>query len=357
MMKQIWFFTIILSLCLVHFVTVSGQQDVPARDKYSLLTMPYNKRPLTLYSGQFQANAGYKFAVRTQSFDAEGDQISLKENGSASILHHYFLELRYGITNFIEIGAESNYMRHGIRSESVTYLSTFDQISVNTLTEMKGMSDILIQTTLRLPFEYKWFDVSLRGGIYLPSAKYKPLQPTHTVTDIISANIYTVNYHFNKTNGYGVPVYLLSAAAKFSYAKFSVEAGGAFREPIKEGNSIRWGQTLNGTTFSYYSNPYQYLLSRSLMINSSIHYQAAGWFDINLKGSYFKSDGGWTEYWGIKYANPEITLFTLEPGFEIQISPSLTIYQVAGISLTGKSTDAPFYMFTTLSFNLFPFLR
>ena len=93
------------------------------------------------------------------------------------------------------------------------------------------------------------------------------------------------------------------------------------------------------------------------MINSSIHYQAAGWFDINLKGSYFKSDGGWTEYWGIKYANPEITLFTLEPGFEIQISPSLTIYQVAGISLTGKSTDAPFYMFTTLSFNLFPFLR
>jgi hypothetical protein len=356
-MAKNWLFALILSLSLPPAITVRGQDVAPVRDKYTLLTMEYNMRPLTLYRGQFQANAGYKFAVRTKSFDSQGDKISLKENGSASILHNYFLCLKYGITDFIEIGAETNYSRHGIRSESLTYLSSSDNISVNTLSETKGMSDILIQTTLRLPFEYKWYDFGLRGGIYLPTARYKPLQPTHTVTDIISANKYTVNYHFNNTNGYGVPVYQISAAAKFTYGVLSLEACGTFKKPVKEGNSIRWSQALVGTTFSYYITPYQYLLSTALTINASVHYQAAGWFDIYLNGNYFKTDGGWTDYWGVKYANPEISLFTLEPGVEIQISPSFTIYQIAGFPLTGKSTDATFYMFTMASFNIFPFFR
>ena len=137
-MKRNWFFVIILFLCLVPPAHVSGQQDTLVRDKFTLLTMPYNKRPLTLYRGQFQANAGYKFAVRTHSYNAKGDRISLKENGTASILHNYILELRYGITDFIEIGAESNYIRNGIRSESASYLSGSDDINVNTLNEIRA---------------------------------------------------------------------------------------------------------------------------------------------------------------------------------------------------------------------------
>jgi hypothetical protein len=355
-MKQTWFFTLVLSLCLIPY-NVTGQNEASARDKYTLLTMPYNKRPLALYKGQFQANAGYKFAVRTKSFDINGDKIGLKENGSASILHYYFLDIKYGITDFIELGAETNYMKHGIRSESVSYLSGSDQISVNSLNETKGMGDILVTATLRPPIEYKIFDFGLKGGISLPTGRYIPLQPTHSITDITATNSYTINYHFNNTNGSGVPLYLVSAIAKFSFAKLSAEAEGSILIPSKEGESIRWQQSMDNRIFYYTNESYQYFLSRSLRINASIHYQAAGWFDINLNGSYFKSDGGWTEYWGIKYANTVKSLFTLEPGYEIQVSPSLTIYQIAGIPIAGKSIDAPFYLFTTLSFNMFPFLK
>lgn len=356
-MRQNWFLAFIFLLYIYPFVPVRGQKETQANDKYTLLTIPYNKRPLSLYSGQFQANGGYKFSVRTHSFDTDGEKISLKEDGKASILHYYYFGLRYGVNDFIEVGAESNYIRNGIRTESVSYFSGSDVISVNTLNENKGMGDILISTTLRLPFEYKWFDFGLKGAISLPTARFKPLQPTHTITDSTAANSFTVNYQFNNTNGNGVVLLLVLAEAKFSYSKFSVETSGAYREPVKEGKSIRWGQTLYGSKFSYYSKPYQYLLSRSLMFNFSIHYQAAGWFDIRMNGSYLKSDGGWTEAWGNKYANPEISLFALEPGFEIQISPSLKVYQVAGFPLTGKSTEASFYMFTTFSLNMFPFLR
>jgi len=347
---------------LTCFIPVIGQTSSSTTDKFSLLTMPYNQRPLNLYKGQFQANAGYEFAVRSRSFNNNGDIIVLKDKGNSSVLHYYFIELKYGLTNFIEIGAETNYMRRGIRSESVTYLSSnaigsTDAISVNNLKEYRGMSDILIFTSFRLPFEYKLFDFGIRGGIFLPSAQSEPAKPTHTVTDVTAPNSFTLNYHFNNKNGFGTAVYYISAASKLTLSKFTVEADFTLREPIKEGTNIRWEETLIDKLFSYYNKPYQYLLDRTLMVDLSVHYQAAGWFNIYLNSSYLKTYGGWTEYWGNKYRNPEMHLFTLEPGFEIQISPSLTIYQNAGIPLTGKNADAPFYLFTTLSYNIFPFMR
>jgi len=347
---------------LACFISASSQTSSSTHDKYSLLTMPYNKRPLNIYKGQIQLNTGYKFAVRSRSFNNLGDVIVLKDKGNSSVLHYYFIEMKYGLTDFLEIGAETNYMKRGIRSESTTYLSanslgTTDVISVNNLKEFTGMSDILLFASLRLPFEYKRFDIGIRGGVFLPTAQYEQSKPTHSVTDVSAANSFTVNYHFNNKNGFGVPVYYVSAAAKFTVSKFALEADFTLREPVKEGTNITWEQTMVDKAFSYYNKPYQYLLDRTIMVDASVHFQATGWFNIYMNGSYFKTSDGWTEYWGNKYRNPEMKLFTIEPGFEIQISPSLTIYQIAGFPLSGKNADAPFYLFTTVSFNSFPFLR
>jgi hypothetical protein len=356
-MKQKILFSFILSALLIPFTNTNGQQDKPARDKFTLLTMPYNQRPLTLYKGQLQINGGYKLSVRGKSYDENGDKVSLKTDGSASIMHTYLLEIKYGITDFIEIGADSYFMKNGVRSPSTTYVSTSNTINTNTLNEYNGMGDLNLTASLRLPMEYKSYDVSLRGGITLPVAAYKPSEPTHTITDYISPNNYTVNYHYNNNNGIGVPVFMLSGAAKFTFSKVSFEARGIYKAPLKEGESIRWNWTLYGSTFTYYSTPFSYLPDRSLLIYGSIHYQAAGWFDLFLTNYYNKTSSGWTEYYDIKYANPEVSLITLEPGFELQISPSLTIYQYAGFQIAGKNTDAPFYLLTTISFNMFPFWK
>ena len=93
---------ILISLIAILVVSVplNAQQSSPSRDKYTLLTMPYNKRPLTLYRGQFQLNAGYKFAVRARQFDANGKKIILKDQGVASVYHYYHIEMKYGVTSF-----------------------------------------------------------------------------------------------------------------------------------------------------------------------------------------------------------------------------------------------------------------
>jgi hypothetical protein len=351
-----------LLICLLAFfliypgVRINCQENSPSRDKYTLLTMPYNKRPLTLYRGQFRANAGYKFGVRARTFNDLGDPLVLKDEGTASVFHYYLLQIKYGILDFLEISAETNYLKHGVRSVTTEYYSGTDNITVNTLTTRKGLGDLLVKATARLPITYNWFDFDLTGGIFIPMAEHESLKPTHTVTDIVSAGTYTINYQYNNTNGFGVPVYVAGAAAKFSLSKFSMEVDFSFMDPVKEGENLRWNGTLTTSrTFEYTSHPYNYLLNNTMEINASIHYQAAGWFNIELNSNYTGSKGGWTEYWGNKYSNPEEYLFSLEPGFEIQISPALRIYEFTGLPVAGKNIDAPFYLFITMSYSLIPF--
>ena len=350
---------ILLAASLACFTPLSSQTASVPRDKFTLLTMPYNKRPLTLYRGQFEANAGYKFAIRTRSYDQDGNLVVLKGAGTASVYHYYFLEMKYGVTNFLELSAQTNYMKRGIRSMTESYFaSATEAIQVNTVTETKGFGDILLLASLRLPITYKWFDVGIRGGAYVPTAKYKPSEPTNKVSDITAASSFTVNYHFNNKNGYGVPVWLASCTAKFGVAKFSLQTDFTYKKPFKEGQNIRWDQELTvSKTFAYSTQKYQYLLNSSYAINASLHYQAAGWFNIELNSAYFHSGGGWTEYWGDKYKNREENLFTLEPAMEIQISPAITIYEVTGFPVAGKNIDGPFYLFMTVSFNTFPFFK
>ncbi len=350
---------VILALSLAGFVPAGSQTASAPRDRYTLLTMPYNLRPLTLYKGQLQANAGYKFAVMSRSFDEDGNLVILKDEGTASVYHYYYLEMRYGVTNFLELSAQTNYMKRGIRSVTESYVtSSVEAINVNTVTETKGMSDILLLASVRLPITFKWFDARISGGAYVPSAKYQPAQPTHKVSNVTAASAFTVDYHYNNKNGYGVPVWLMAGAAKFTVSKFSLEADFSYKKPVSEGENIRWEEEITvDKAFTYSTDTYQYMLNSSYDVNASLHYQATGWFNIELNSSYHYSGEGWTEYWGNKFKNRPERLFTLEPALEIQISPSITISETAGFPLFGSNIDGPFYLFMTLSFNTFPFFR
>jgi hypothetical protein len=354
------------AILLMAFILIPkelvGQQIPSPGDKFMLLTMPYNLRPLTLYRGQLAIDAGYKFAVRAQSFDSNGELINLKTNGTGSVYHYYFAEMRYGVTNFLEVGAETDYLRRGVRDATNTTVSitttATETVTVNKLTESKGMGDLFLYAAMRLPVEFRWFDFNLKGGIFLPTAQHTSKQPTNNVvTSLPAANTYTENLHYNYTNGYGVPVYLIGTTGKLSYRKWSLEASWTMRTPMKEGTSVRWEETLVNKAFSYNDKSYSYLLSNSFSTDISLHYQATGWFNTFVNGNFYKTKGGWTEYWGNKYINPGKQLVNIEPGFELQVSPSVTFHQVAGFPLKGTNSDAPFYLLTTLSYNLFPFRK
>ena len=87
----------------------------------------------------------------------------------------------------------------------------------------------------------------------------------------------------------------------------------------------------------------------------SVHFQATGWFDVFANGSLRISEGGWTERGGLHYANDKTSVLSIEPGFELQMSPGLRIRQSAGFPLAGMNSEAPFWLFTTLKYSFFPF--
>jgi hypothetical protein len=351
------------ALVLLILTASNSFSQVPSgeRDKYTLLTMPFNLRQLTLYKGQFAINGGYKFAVRTQQYDSDGKKQLLTNSGTGSVYHYYFADIRYGITDFLEFGAETNFIRHGMRAQTSTIVSTTaagtERVTVNKLDEVKGLGDILLLLSVRPPIRYRWFDLSATGGLFLPSSKYEPEKPKDNVTDLAVANSYLINSYNRYTNGYGVPVYMISGSVKANMKRLTFTSDFTFRTPSHEGKNIRWVGTMVDKQFSYYDKSYQYLLSNEYSVNAAFHYQLTGWFDLYLNSSWQMTKGGWTEYWGNKYKNLQTDLLTLEPGFELQISPSLTIYQVAGFPLAGKNCDSPFYLFTTIRFSNFLFSR
>jgi hypothetical protein len=349
-------------ICLIIVVTLLSasmvaQEPEGQRDKYLLLTTPYNQRQLTLYKGQFQLNTGYKFAVQSRSYDSDGKIVYLTNKGTGSVYHYYFADLSYGILDFVEAGVEVNYIRHGMRNESSTYISTSasgtSNVTLNKITEVKGPGDILFFTTLRQPFRFKFIDISVTAGLYLPSSQFKPQQPADKVTNTAVANTYVINSYSRYTNGYGVPVYLLAASLKTSVNKFSFAADLTIRTPRTEGENIRWQATLTDSKFTYANRTYKYLLSNEYSANGEIHYQPVGWFNFYLGCNWLRTKGGWTESYGTKYKNPESSLVTINPGFELQVSPTLTVFEVAGFPVSGKNSYAPFFIYTTVRFSNF----
>ena len=350
--KSILTLVLLLSVALTSY----GQSKEDGRDNFTLLTMPFNLRQLTLYRGQFTVDAGYKFAVRSVSYDDNGNKVILTNSGGGSVYHYYYTDIKYGVTNFLEVGAETYYLRHGIRTQTEKYISTTTSgnadITLNQLQELKGFGDVLLIMSLRPPMKYRGFDFRITGGLFLPVSGYKPDLPSNTVTTA-AANSYVINSYTRYANGYGVPVYLLSGSMKAGIKKFTFEADFSFRTPKKEGTNIRWTSTIDNAKVSYNDKSYSYLLSNEFHLDASLHYQASGWFDVYLNADALETRGGWTEYWGNKYSNKQTMLVNIEPCFEIQISPSLRICQVAGFPLKGKNSDASFYMFTTIKFSRF----
>ena len=273
------------------------------------------------------------------------------------------IDIKYGITDFIEAGMNISYSRAGMPSKTTSYIGSNYIVQYYSLEELRGLNDLLIYASLRLPIEYKFFDINFGGGIFLPSAKYKPDQPKHSITSIEhilpdgSIFEHSVNYRYHIPNGSGVPMYRLSSSGKLKVDKISFQLDAVFQFPAKTGNNIRWSHTLltfdSGDEFSYTSEEYEYLPDRAHRVDLAIHYQVNGWLDLFLNGANFSSSGGWLENWGQKYANSQQTLWTIEPGFSIQVSPKLILFQKTCFPLSGKNIDGQFGIMITARFNLF----
>jgi hypothetical protein len=249
-----------------------------------------------------------------------------------------------------------NYSMQGVRDKTENYFSGNDYITVNHLSEYKGFDDLRLFSAIRLPLKTDYFGFGIEGGISIPTSKYMPEKPTHTIESLGGLSA-LINYHYNNRNGTGVPVWNSSVYLKLILDKFSLYAFGSFQSPVKEGVSIRWDETLINQHFQYSSQNYSYLPSGFISYYISLHAQTTGWLDLFIAMDHTSSIGGWTEYYGLKLSNPEKKLTYIRPGIEIQVSPLVRLNEEAGFSVSGQNSDGPFYVLTSLVFNVIPFMK
>lgn len=354
-MKRYIPFIIITALLLLNQSTLTrAQGQSGSNDKYSILTEPFNLRPINMHRGQLQVNTGYRISVRNKSFDNDGGTIGLAEDGTASIQHKYIFNVKYGILEFAEVGVDMNYFNQGIRGETRNYISGTDFITINELNQYNGFEDLQLHLSVGLPFDVNHLDFAIRGALSLPTAKHEPDQPEHTF-EYFGSQSYLFNYRYNNRNGTGVPFLTGSAHLQLSFNKLTLVSDIYLSQPVKEGKSIYWNEFFENNRFIYSSTEYSYLNAGSLNIYGALHLQAIGWLDTFLAFEYLANSGGWIEQYGNKYARPDQTLSYLQVGLEIQLTPLLRLNELAGFAIAGQNSDAPFYIMTALSFNMLPF--
>lgn len=332
----------------------SAQTGEGGQDKYTLLTEPFNLRPLNMHKGQWQINTGYSLGVRTKTYDSAGEKISLDTDGTASVKHSFMFNIKYGILEYLEVGAGMNFYKQGIRGKTSNYFSGLDYIVTNELSEYNGFEDLHLHASLSLPLDIDLIDFAVEGGLSLPTARHEPDKPSHTFI-YYEYQSYTFNYHYNYNNGLGVKTWDITASLKLSLNNISLIATGSYNVPFEEGESCYWDESFETDRFEYEKIPYSYLTPEYLSVSSEIHYQAIAWLDVFAGYDYRRSNGGWFEWYGDKYAEPEVRTSYINTGVEIQVSPIIRLYEKAGFSIGGKNADGPFYILTSLSINMFPF--
>ena len=136
-------------------------------------------RPITLHAGQLRITGAYDVSLHARRFGATGETVSLRDAGSASIRNRYTLDLRYGITQFIQLTTALTATQHVIkyRSEYISAEEDDPAVSHSVQRDFSGVDDLFIGVDLRAPLKTRKLDLAIALGAFLPTASSEPAPP------------------------------------------------------------------------------------------------------------------------------------------------------------------------------------
>jgi len=319
-------------------------------------------RPLTLHKGQLQFTPGYEISVISKEYDAESEIVNLSDQGTASVQHKYYLELNYGILDFLQASIALNYARRFERHETqqiFIYLNDIPDIEITTFDDYKGFEDICMGAVIRLPLKTRIFEFSLSPGFLMPLFSNNPGPPENSISLPSVEQPYTkITYRNNHKAGNGSKSIKIGASSIIRPLRdFSISARLNYAWPVSESETVRWIHQLDGSTFVYDDIPYKYLSGNMLDYEVNLSYQAISWFNVTLSWYSRRTWSGWSELTGFRIENPHSGLSLVSAGCEVKATGRLWLTEFIHIPVYGKSTLAPYAIYLGISYNLFPFTR
>ena len=312
-------------------------------------------RPLTLHKGQIRIEAGYAFSSVTRRFDTDGEVVKLfEEEGYTFVRQAFLVDLRYGILENLSFTIASTYKAQTERHEEVYVSSTDGQLAqLFEIRSKKGIEDLFVGLTARAPFTSRKVDLIIQGGLYVPVGAKEDSRPDHSVEQIEGGRKFT--YRYGSFWGYSDLAASFGGGIKYRTKAYAFTALVSYDYPLGESKNLQWTYQLVDDNFEYKSDPYAYQVPANLKFNLEIERQITPWFDLSLLFHGEQSNGGWEEINGQRYSIATIQLYSINPGYEIIVTPKLWLRQRVSIPLWGENSESPFSIYTSLVYNFFPF--
>jgi hypothetical protein len=214
------------------------------------------------------------------------------------------------------------------------------------------MDDLLISLSGRMPFTPKALDIILMGGIHLPTGKDQAKQPNHSVTEEVNGSLNVV-YRQRSTWGSGIQSGYFGGQIKYRFIKSAITISGIYTHPLGESKGLRWEYQFVNNSFEYKSQSYSFQLPDRLNFSIEVERQLSPWFDLSMILRGESANKGWEEVNTVKFLKLEQYFLSFNPGYEILVTPKLWLRQRLSFALTGRNTDAPFTINTSLVYNFF----
>jgi len=322
---------------------------------FSLLTERYVERPLSMHRRQLQINSGYEFSSLNKLYDFKGNSLDLNEEGIASAKHLFPVEIKYGILEWLQVGASMNYARMGLRTQNFNFITNAGKISHSEIKTWTGFDDLFLGVDLTAPVLPDVMNWVVSGGIVLPVFDHESDQPAHKIDFF---NFYSdstvIQYRYHYKFGNGIPIANIGTSLKFRFSKLAIATSFYVEKSLSEGESIYWQSRIAEGEVQYQKIEYQYDLGQTLDYHASLAYQAINWLAVIFYYNGMNSAGGWTTETGKKVGTGRISINSLGVGYEIQVSIHLRLNQVIDIPVSGENTMAYWIFRSGISLNLIP---
>jgi hypothetical protein len=340
-----------LLLILLIPLCLAGQAD----RMYEDLSRPAIERKLTVYGGHLQLDAGYQFVTGNKQFDEQGNKIGVLDAAPTALSNNLRFALKYGILDFIEFNANMWYYNSIVSDPSVILLDNNTFNYLDKIEHAKGMGDLYMGLTFRLPVEISWFDWSVQAGASLPTAQSEPDQPEHTyeIYDP-STDAFQVRYKDYPKHGKGITHTQIGTSLNLSSGKLGFWMNYTYSPVSKEVETMQWKYRLVNDNFQYRQESYLLKNPSETNLRLIIGYQAFPWFIAYTSFFYESLSGGWTESSGQRIAYPASKLSVFSLNYEIQVSNHLRFQQYINFPLAGKNNWSSFSFLTGISYTIVP---
>ena len=340
---------LLIFLSCLMVASFSSAQD---SEKKNVLTLSIVKEPITLNSNRIKGGLAYQFDLYNQYFDSKGQRSNIVYQGMTSNLNKLKGFIEYGLTDNWQIGLYNNFTSGFEGYENYSKIYNSKGYNYNSVKEIRGFDDILLNFGFQLPFKSKTFSTALFSGLYFP-VNSDPISPQYEMIPI-DKDWTNINFTSFEKVGSGTFRAEISGKAKMKFNEsIALLLSGKYNVPLGKNNSFYWQSIYDGTEYSFLRK--DIMISPEHRISGNLELQVVPdkkeimglMVGCNLNAYTNK----WSELDNIKTNISTAYLFNIYSGLELIVSEHIRFSQHFWYDVTGKNSKGAFGLETAFTIN------